>query len=80
MNTQILTFFHLKYQPANTILLLLGCARGSVCVCMTVVVWWVGMRVCGGEQISFEQLIWNKVAQEGSRAVILFPNVCDQHL
>lgn len=33
-----------------------------------------------GEQISFEHLIWNKVAQEASRAVILFPDVCDQHL
>lgn len=44
------------------------CAR----VCVSVAVWW--------EQISFEHLIWNKVAREASRAVILFPDVCDQHL
>lgn len=44
------------------------------CVCM----WHVCNHVVGGymgEQISFELLIWNKVAQEASRAVILFPNV-----
>lgn len=76
MNTQILTFSHLKYQPANA--MLLGCARARVCVCVCECSRVVGGYV--GEQISFEHLIWNKVAQEASRAVILFPDVCDQYL
>lgn len=48
-----------------------GCVHvfpGSSCVIML----WVSMSQ---QQISFELLIWNKVAQEAGRAVILFPNV-----
>lgn len=57
----------------------------AAALCVHVHMW----RVCNhvvdvvggyvGEQISFELLIWNKVAQEASRAVILFPNV-HEHL
>lgn len=61
------------------LLLVLLCARAAVCVCVcTIACWRGGMFV--GVQISFEWLIWNKVAQGASRAVILFPNVREQHL
>lgn len=52
MNTQILTYFHLEYQPASTVLLLLLllprlllCVHVhlSVYVCKYVIMWWVGM-------------------------------------
>lgn len=47
------------------------CAHVHRCALLEVT-WWVHLR---GKQISFEWLIWNKVAQHGSRAVILFPKV-----
>lgn len=45
MNTQILPYFHLKYQPASTVLLLLlpCCVCTCICLCMCVIMWWVGM-------------------------------------
>lgn len=75
MNTQILAYFYLSASQQSAVPLLLLCARAaiplwSVCVYVTVYV----------SKISFEELIWSKVALDADRAVILFPNVREQHL
>lgn len=71
MNMQILAGVRQKQQPGSAVLLLLraraSCVRVRACTL-------IGMGRAGlcGPQISFEWLIWTKVAQEAGRTAILF--------
>lgn len=72
MNTRILAGVHQKQQPGSAALLLRLRARAScvrVCACTLIRMGRAGL--CG-PQISFEWLIWTKVAQQAGRAAILF--------